>query len=308
MFYAFLFVLIVAIGLSTGLYFQMKASRGQAEEQQKLLNDYQFKVDEQEKLLNDYRKLEQSYDNVGEGYEQALQNYDKLEKEANQVKSLNESLQNRCNSLQTELDTEKENNQKKGEAIGQVVKQLLSSVKATGDTQMTALVYKLIDMDDLQPNLPPIERTDNILVAQVSDEAIKFSGVENSKHAQFEYHVAPDAAATMLSTNKQKAVRVLTHLLDNALKFTSEGTITLNVSIDMDKMQIIYAVIDTGVGIDAAEAENIFKPYVRLNQFFEGQGVGLTVARNLAHRLGGEITYQPAASGTGSCFVLTLPM
>ena len=294
MFYAFLFVLIVAIGLSTGLYFQMKASRGQAEEQQKLLNDYQFKVDEQEKLLNDYRKLEQSYDNVGEGYEQALQNYDKLEKEANQVKSLNESLQNRCNSLQTELDTEKENNQKKGEAIGQVVKQLLSSVKATGDTQMTALVYKLIDMDDLQPNLPPIERTDNILVAQVSDEAIKISGVEKSQFANFAYNVAPDAAATMLSTNQQKAVRALTHLLDNALKFTSEGTITLNVSVDMDKMQIIYAVEDSGTGIEAADAERIFEPYTKLNQFFDGQGIGLTVARNLARRLGGDITYDSA--------------
>lgn len=308
MFYAFLIVLVIAIGLGTGLYFQMKASRGQAEEQQKLLNDYQFKVDEQQKLLDDYRKLEKSYDNVGEGYEQALINYQELEKEANQVKSLNESLQNRCNSLQAELDSVNANNQKKGEAVSQIVKQMMASAKAAGDAKTIGLVNKLIDFDDLQADLPPIERTDNILVAQVSDEAIKVSGVDQSKYAQFEYHVAPDAAATMLSTNKQKAVRALTHLLDNALKFTSEGTITLNVSIDMDKMQIIYAVIDTGVGVDAAETENIFNPYVRLNQFFEGQGIGLTVARNLAHRLGGEITYQPAASGTGSCFVLTLPM
>ena len=308
MLYLFIIALIVAVVLGFALYSQRQAGQRQAQEQQQLLADYQRRVDEQQKLLDDYRALEKNFDSVGEGYEQALQNYDKLEKEANQVKSLNESLQNRCNSLQTELDTEKENNQKKGEAIGQVVKQLLSSVKATGDTQMTALVYKLIDMDDLQPNLPPIERTDNILVAQVSDEAIKFSGVENSKHAQFEYHVAPDAAATMLSTNKQKAVRVLTHLLDNALKFTSEGTITLNVSIDMDKMQIIYAVEDSGTGIEAADAERIFEPYTKLNQFFDGQGIGLTVARNLARRLGGDITYDSAFAGPGSRFVLTLPM
>ena len=281
MLYAFIIVLVIAIGLATGLYFQMKASHGQAEEQQKLLNDYQYKVDEQQKLLDDYRSLEKNFDNIGEGYEQALLSFEKMEAEANKAKSANEALQKHCNSLQAELDALRESDQ---------------------------MILKLTDLDDIQPDMPPIERTDNIMVAQVSDEAIKISGVEKSQFANFAYNVAPDAAATMLSTNQQKAVRALTHLLDNALKFTSEGTITLNVSVDMDKMQIIYAVEDSGTGIEAADAERIFEPYTKLNQFFDGQGIGLTVARNLARRLGGDITYDSAFAGPGSRFVLTLPM
>ena len=297
MLYAFIIVLVIAIGLATGLYFQMKASHGQAEEQQKLLNDYQYKVDEQQKLLDDYRALEKNFDNIGEGYEQALLSFEKMEAEANKAKSANEALQKHCNSLQAELDALRESDQKKSETAKQVVKQMLATAKANGDIRAISMILKLTDLDDIQPDMPPIERTDNIMVAQVSDEAIKISGVEKSQFANFAYNVAPDAAATMLSTNQQKAVRALTHLLDNALKFTSEGTIT-----------IIYAVEDSGTGIEAADAERIFEPYTKLNQFFDGQGIGLTVARNLARRLGGDITYDSAFAGPGSRFVLTLPM
>ena len=308
MLYAFIIVLVIAIGLATGLYFQMKASHGQAEEQQKLLNDYQYKVDEQQKLLDDYRALEKNFDNIGEGYEQALLSFEKMEAEANKAKSANEALQKHCNSLQAELDALRESDQKKSETAKQVVKQMLATAKANGDIRAISMILKLTDLDDIQPDMPPIERTDNIMVAQVSDEAIKISGVEKSQFANFAYNVAPDAAATMLSTNQQKAVRALTHLLDNALKFTSEGTITLNVSVDMDKMQIIYAVEDSGTGIEAADAERIFEPYTKLNQFFDGQGIGLTVARNLARRLGGALTSDSAFAGPGSRFVLPLPM
>ena len=112
----------------------------------------------------------------------------------------------------------------------------------------------------------------------------------------------------MLSTNLTKAVRALTHLLDNALKFTTDGGVTLRVTVDMMQMQASYAVEDTGSGIEAADAERIFEPYVKLNQYFDGQGVGLTVARNIARRLGGDVVLDSTYAGPGSRFVLTLPI
>ena len=78
MVYAFIIVLIIAIGLAVGLYFQLKASHGQADEQQQLLNDYQRRVDEQQKLLDDYRALEKNFHSVGEGYEQALLTFEQM--------------------------------------------------------------------------------------------------------------------------------------------------------------------------------------------------------------------------------------
>jgi signal transduction histidine kinase len=76
----------------------------------------------------------------------------------------------------------------------------------------------------------------------------------------------------------------------------------------MEKMQAIYTVEDTGSGIEAADAERIFEPYVKLNQYFDGEGIGLTVARNVARRLGGELTLDAAYAGPGARFVLELPI
>lgn len=308
MLYAFLIALVAAIVLGVAYYFELKSSRKQAADQQQLLNDYQRRVDEQQKLLEDYRALEKNFDNVGEGYEQALLAFDKMEEEKEKSRQANEALEKRCNALFVELNELKDQNQKKNEAAQPLINHLASALRATGDFKLQAMLAKITDLDDVPSNLPPINRTDNVMVTQVSDEAIRLSGIDKAQYIKFESVVAPDAAATMLSTNLAKAVRSLTQILDNALKFTTEGTVRLLVNVDMEKMQAIYTVEDTGSGIEAAEQEHVFEPYVKLNQFFDGEGIGLTVARNIAHRLGGDLILDTEYVGPGSRFVLLLPI
>ena len=304
----FILILVALIlGMSVALYFQMKASRNQADAQQKLLNDYQTRVNEQQKLLDDYRALEKNFDSVGEGYEQALLAFDKMEEEQQKSKQLTDSLQSRCNALQERCNLLETNAQKADEVIGQSLNELRQMAKANNDRKLLAIVGRISDLDDVIGE-KAIQRTDNILVTQVVDEAVVASGIDRASYLTFVREVAPDAAATMLSTNLVKAVRALTHLLDNALKFTSDGKVTLRVAVDMDKMQAIYTVEDTGSGIEAADAERIFEPYVKLNQFFDGQGIGLTVARNIARRLEGDVVLDATYAGPGARFVLTLPI
>ena len=308
MLYAFLIALAVALVLGIAYYFELKSSRKQAAEQQQLLTDYQRRVDEQQKLLEDYRALEKNFDNVGEGYEQALLAFDKMEEEKEKSRQANEALEKRCNAYLVELTQLKEQTQKKSEIMNPLMQHLQSALRATGDVKLQGMLAKIIDLDDIPADLPPLNRTDNVMVTQVSDEAVRLSGIDKVQYLKFETIVAPDAAATMLSTNLSKAVRALTHLLDNALKFTTEGSVKLLVNVDMEKMQAIYTVEDTGSGIEAADAERIFEPYVKLNQYFDGEGVGLTVARNVARRLGGELTLDAAYAGPGARFVLELPI
>ena len=258
MVYAFVVALVAAIVLAYALYTQNKASAKQAEEQQRLLDDYQQRVNEQQKLLEDYRALEKNFDNVGEGYEQALLAFDKMNEEQDKARAANEALQNTVQQLQEANNQLQQDAQKKAEAMKQVVSDLM----ATGDQKLAALAGKISDLDEIQPNQAPFERP----------------------------------------------ARSLVHVLDNALKFTTEGSVTLAVTVDMDKMQAIYTVEDTGSGIEADDAEKIFEPYVKLNQFFDGQGIGLTVARNIARRLGGDLVLDTAFAGPGARFVLSLPI
>lgn len=308
MLYAFLIALAVAVVLGIAYYFELKSSRKQAADQQQLLNDYQRRVDEQQKLLEDYRALEKNFDNVGEGYEQALLAFDKMEEEKEKARQANEALEKRCNSLYVELNELKEQSQKKAEVMTPLMQHLASAIKATGDTKLQAMLAKITDLDDLPADLPPLSRTDNVMVTQVAEDAIRLSGIDTIQYLKFETVIAPDAAATMLSTNLAKAERALIHLLDNALKFTTEGSVRLLVNVNMDKMQAIYTVEDTGSGIEAADAERIFEPYVKLNQYFDGEGIGLTVSRNIARRLGGDLILDTDYAGPGSRFVLTLPI
>ena len=303
----FIIVLVVAVVLGIAYYFQVKASHKQADEQQQLLTDYQRRVDEQQKLLDDYRALEKNFDNFGEGYEQALLAFDKMEEEKQKQQAIQESLEKRCASLQQTCDTLTQSVQKQAEGLKTIVADMQRAVREGADAKIAAYASRISDLGDVDGQ-EPIERTDNIMVALVADEAVKASGIDKAQYIKFESQTAPDAAATMLSTNQQKAVRALTHLLDNALKFTTDGTVTLSVSVDMDKMQAVYTVEDTGSGIDAAEAEHIFEPYVKLNQYFDGQGIGLTVARNIARRLGGDVVLDTEFAGPGARFVLSLPI
>ena len=69
---------------------------------------------------------------------------------------------------------------------------------------------------------------------------------------------------------------------------------------------VVFAVEDNGIGVPPEEAERIFDEFVQLDQYYDGTGIGLTIARSLARRLGGDIhidtTFHP-----GARFVLTLP-
>lgn len=306
--YVVIVLVLIVLLLGYMLYSQSQAGKKQAEEQQQLLADYQRRVDEQQKLLSDYRALEKNFDNVGEGYEQALLAFDKMNEDQEKAQKANEALQKTVASLQEANTRMQESIQKNAEVMTQVVSDLQALAKTQGDSKLAVLVGKVTDLDDVQDNMPPLEHTDNVMVTQIADEAVALTGADKAQYVRFEQVVDPSAAVTMLLTCQPKAVRALTHLLDNALKFTTDGTITLNVNVDMDKMQAVYTVEDTGAGIDAAEAEHIFEPYVKLNQYFDGQGIGLTVARNIARRLGGDVVLDTTKEAPGSRFVLSLPI
>lgn len=100
-------------------------------------------------------------------------------------------------------------------------------------------------------------------------------------------------------------LQVLSKLLDNAVKFTTEGNITLNLDKEEEKLHI--SVVDTGPGIPADKREYVFERFSKLDNFAQGTGLGLTVARMVAERLNGTLTLDTEYNG-GSKFDFIIPV
>jgi signal transduction histidine kinase len=112
--------------------------------------------------------------------------------------------------------------------------------------------------------------------------------------------------AYTITTNIVVLKRAINTLIDNAIKHTKEGTITLKATSDGERLQL--AVEDTGEGIPAEEAEHIFERFVKLDTFKEGLGLGLPLCRKLVERLSGQVSLDTNYKGPGARFVMTLPL
>ena len=190
--------------------------------------------------------------------------------------------------------------------------------KITENTdRITSLVNKMLELSEAK-NQTVIECNDKVTAVQIATEAINASGIEQASHLDFNLLIAPDAKDVCIQTNLAAAARSLSLVLDNARKFTApaEGRPQNPSSEQLQKVvlrltvlsgRIFFSVEDTGIGIAHKDAERIFDEFVQLDEFYDGTGIGLTVARSLARRIGGDIKVDTAYIG-GSRFVMTLPI
>ena len=190
--------------------------------------------------------------------------------------------------------------------------------KITENTdRITSLVNKMLELSEAR-NQTIIERTDNVTVVQIATEAINASGIDHASHLNFDLLISPEAKEVSIKTNLAAAVRSLSLILDNARKFTipSEGRLLNSPSAQLQKVVLritvlsgwlFFSVEDSGIGIPHKDAERIFDEFVQLDEYYDGTGIGLTVARSLTRRIGGDIKVDTAYIG-GSRFVMTLPV
>ena len=183
--------------------------------------------------------------------------------------------------------------------------------------RITKIVDRMLELSDATSEAL-IERNDQTNVVDIVSQAID--------HSKIALHTRPgrstlgsvlpdkNAKSTVvfevnqiqmihLRTNSLHAVRALAQLLENAAKFTHQGSITLSMTSTDDKVR--FTVEDTGIGIPADQTEHIFEEFVQLDTFTDGTGIGLTVARSVARRMGGDL-WLDTDYKEGARFVLEL--
>ena len=131
------------------------------------------------------------------------------------------------------------------------------------------------------------------------------------KGLEFKLHVDP-SIPSMLCGDEVRIKQVLINLLNNAVKYTSEGSVTLSVRCErqaVNRVRVWYSVEDTGQGVRKENIPYIFNAFQRVdeerNRLIEGTGLGLSIVQQLVELMGGEISVNSVYT-KGSKFVVTL--
>ena len=183
--------------------------------------------------------------------------------------------------------------------------------------RITGLVNKMLELSDINSQVV-LERNDTVTPLEIADQAISASGINDARHLVFTLQTL-EGSLTPFKTDQRAAARILELLLDNAIKFTrpAEAYLTqvdssakkqsVKLTINNSKDTVRFIVDDTGIGIPPKEAEHIFDEFVQLDEYYNGTGVGLTVARSLARRLGGDIWLDTSHTAC-TRFIIKLPV
>jgi two-component system, sensor histidine kinase len=137
--------------------------------------------------------------------------------------------------------------------------------------------------------------------------AVSLDARAHSKNLACEVAIAQDLPATVIGDSIRLRA-ALENLIDNAVKFTERGTVRLDVAsaaVGRDRVRLLFAVTDTGVGLSVAEIRRLFRPFAQANQTiarrYGGAGLGLSYVRRIARAMGGDLTVTSKA-GQGSRF------
>lgn len=156
---------------------------------------------------------------------------------------------------------------------------------------LQSLISDILDFSRIEAERIEIEKVPSGAAAQ---PCWRTSGPASpGKDQDFSMHFLPPLPA-VITSDPLRIRQILVNLISNAAKFTpAGGSIRMIVSLDRDLEQLMISVQDPGIGIAAQEQERLFEPFVQADasttRQFGGTGLGLTISRALAQRLGGDI-------------------
>ena len=173
---------------------------------------------------------------------------------------------------------------------------------------MSRLIEALLTLARGDEENKPLARAKVDLTEVAVKVCNKMRPLAAKKGLELEY-AAGDAPQVFILGDKNKMEQLLIIFIDNAIKYSESGTIT--VTVDADSMHAVIKVMDEGIGISESDAQKIFERFYRVDKARSraagGFGLGLNIARIIVVRHGGTVSVKPR-SPHGSIFTVRLPL
>lgn len=174
--------------------------------------------------------------------------------------------------------------------------------------QMTRLIDDLMDVSRITRGKISL-RIETVLLKQIIDSAIEGAQpfIDQQNH-ELILHMPNEPI--VLNADAARLSQVFSNLLNNAAKYTDPGGV-ITVAVQSNQDEVMVSISDTGVGLNADEADNIFDMFVQVERAIDdargGLGIGLTLVKNLVELHEGRVAAKSQGRGTGSEFIVTLP-
>lgn len=126
-------------------------------------------------------------------------------------------------------------------------------------------------------------------------------------HRKIKIMYEPGEGDFLVAADKGRLTQVISNLLDNAIKFTTEGMISINLE-KKDSQEVVLSIKDTGSGIDSQILPRLFSKFVAKSEIGGGTGLGLFIAKSIIEAHGGKIWAENNTNGGGATFSISLPV
>ncbi|KAI0509331.1 hypothetical protein F5B22DRAFT_649166 [Xylaria bambusicola] len=150
-------------------------------------------------------------------------------------------------------------------------------------------------------------------ISNIVSSVVRNAQVRLRPEVKLQLNLSPDLPKT-IQGDPLRYRQVVQNIVDNAIKFTEEGSVSVQTSIleeDEETCTILTNVTDTGIGLQVtdATAQNLYKPFIQLeqsyNKRFQGTGLGLSIAKSIVELMDGQLGYRPNPTRRGSVFWFT---
>ncbi|MFZ6029358.1 MAG: response regulator [Chloroflexota bacterium] len=179
---------------------------------------------------------------------------------------------------------------------------------------LLTVINDVLDLSKIEAGKLELYLEDFDIAATLREVVATAEPLARNKHNVIEVY-CPDDIGSM-HADLTRVRQCLFNLLSNAAKFTEKGRITLRVQKRPSEGNrlpetVVFQVADTGIGMDTAQIEKLFQPFVQADSSttrkFGGTGLGLTITRHFCRMMGGEIQVE-STPGSGTAFTITLPL